>query len=165
MTQEKKSFKNVFEAASHLESHRQEEEKKEKISESIDEEVIARGKRMYDEILTGLDHAFRFNQITPSQLRAYVSRPQNFSQQEWKEIQEQKKKNEEMVKNLQSQIQSTREISLLVTQDPKLIEETSRFEKAEKEQQEAFPKTTPQTPPQKKSRSSRMTRRDWLNMH
>lgn len=146
MAQEKKEFKSLFDAVTDLEVRRQTKEKKDTKRDAQSEEM-KQGEKMHDEISLGLEHAFRFNDVTPSQFRAYISRPQNFSDEEWKALQKQKKQNDEMIKTLQERINSP------AFHPPQETQETSEI--------------VPEEIPQKKKikKSSTLSRRDWLNMH
>jgi predicted transcriptional regulator len=100
-----KDPKNIFEAAG---SGKKESE--EKGTFTTFEEIFSRCQKMHEEIANTLDENLERSKITPSAIRSYISRPQNFSQKDWKRVEEQKKKNEEMLKELTQKI-SHREIS------------------------------------------------------
>ncbi len=172
----KKEYKNLFDAVSHVESKRHENEKKEISSDSQEDGIMEKGKRLYDEIALGLEHAFRFNDVTPSQFRAYLSRPQNFSAQEWEEIQQQKEKNNELVDQLEEKMKA--EVAFeQIKQWEKEYQDRNSSEQVEEApekvpQEEDISHYSSQTStadirsekPEKKKKTP-ITRRGWLNMH
>ena len=113
MAKGKNEYKNLFEAVTDTEKkktlHTHLAAKENESSDTQTEVLFKAARTMYEEISLGLEHAFRFNDLTPSQFRAYLSRPQNFSQKEWADIQTEKKLNEEKLKNLLHRIQAIAE--------------------------------------------------------
>jgi hypothetical protein len=112
MTQDASKPHNIFEAASRLEKERREKTvKKQAPSKTVEpvqddslSSIFKRCHQMHKEIADSLDLALKRGGISPSQLRSYVSRPQNFSATEWQRIESQRSKNEKLLKELKNKI-------------------------------------------------------------
>jgi len=111
MVQNKKP-KNIFEAAgsgspdagSSKPGKKAEGKSEPKSKLASFDEIFSRCKAMHEEIADTVDKNLEKSKFTPSKLRAYTSQPQNFSQQDWKMIEKQKTKNEEMLKELSQKV-------------------------------------------------------------
>jgi len=127
-----KDPKNIFEAAG---SDKKKPE--EKSTPTSFEEIFSRCQKMHEEIADTLDKNLESAKISPSAIRSYVSRPQNFSQKNWKIVEEQKKKNEKMLNEL--------------------VQKVSRKKAVEAPEEKGKPKKG-------KKKRKVMTKRRWLKM-
>lgn len=112
MTQDASKPHNIFEAVSRLEKERREKQGKKEAQGKASEPpeggslqaIFQRCQQLHKEIADSLDQAFKSVGITQTQVRSYVGRPQNFSDRDWRQIEAQKKKNEEMIQNLKKRL-------------------------------------------------------------
>jgi hypothetical protein len=171
MTQDATKPHNIFEAASRIEKERREKEIQKQVPPPAAEPaqgtplaaIFQRCQQLHNEIAASLDQAFKKGGITSTQLRTYVSRPQNFSQRDWQRIEEQKKKTDGMLQNLKRKIEIQQ-----VEKMPRRIEEALETPPPQPKQEEELPpqpslpeKSLPK-PQMKKPRI--MTRRQWIGM-
>lgn len=158
MTQDASKPHNIFEAVSRLEKERRDKQAKKETQEKAAEppadsalqSIFQRCQQLHKEIADSLDQAFKSAGITPTQVRTYVARPQNFSDRDWRRIEDQKKKNEEMIQNLRKRLERGE------TENP-------REPPKEKGPPPSAPsKISPSKPPPKKPKV--VTRRQWIGM-
>lgn len=165
MIENNKKPKSIFEAASKLEKARL--QKKTGPSRPTDTEqvtiisdIFLRVQKIHEELANQVDALFSRSKIAPSAYRSYLSRPQNFSDRDWKLLLEQKKKNEELLKEL------ARKVGAKEPPSPKAIEPTQekKEEPTEKELTEEPPseEEIPKKPTTKKPKI--VTRRHWIGM-
>lgn len=108
MFENSKKPKNIFEAASHIEKARTQKKgplhppESEQIT--IVTDIVHKGRKLHEEIAAQVDSLFSRGKISPSDYRQYLSKEQNFSVQDWQKLDEQKKKNEELLRELAKQI-------------------------------------------------------------
>ncbi len=165
---------NIFEAASRLEKERR--AKKEEVQapqpfagpgeDSSLSAIFQRCRQLHKEIAESLEQAFKRGGITSSQVQQYVSRPQNFSERDWQQIEAQKKKNEEMLLALKEKIGGQLEGEQAPPPEAKKEEppppsppQPPEEQKPSSPQEEEKP---PPTPPRKKPKI--VTRRHWIGM-
>jgi hypothetical protein len=106
--------KSIFDTASELsKAHKQ---KKQDITiQKIDggdqtmaiKEMVRKGEAFHADLSTKIDTVFTVHQILPSKYRHYLSQQQNFSEKDWRALEEQRKKNEELLKALGKRIGRT----------------------------------------------------------
>lgn len=123
----------------------------------------------YNDLNASLDAIFRINEVDPHSFRHYISQPQNFSQQEWSDIQEGKRHVKAMLQNLEEQVHGPH-VDELMPQKGDL--ETSGLRPnsdeskiSEKEQQEKIVQDQKKSAPPKAQKGSALRRRQWLDMH
>jgi small-conductance mechanosensitive channel len=156
MTQNAPKPKNIFDAASNLEKERREKELKSRqvqreaqkpTQDDSLNEMFRQCQQIHKEISDSLDQAFKGSNVTSTQLRTFVSNPRNFSDQDWKNIEAQKKKNSQLLNDLERQMGARKPPSL----PPK------------KEEPPPSPEAPPPptTPPKK---PKIITRRHWIGM-
>lgn len=112
MSQNASKPHDIFEAASRIEKERRGKKPREQAPQPTVEPaeggslsaIFQRCKQLHQEIAESLDQAFKKSGLTPTQVRTYVSHPQNFSSNDWKQLESQKKKNEEMLLALKKRI-------------------------------------------------------------
>ena len=158
--------KNIFEAASSIAKARTQKKavEKEEITPelirareegeqiTVVSEIFHKGKKLHEEIASQIDSVFTKNKIAPSTYRNYLSRPQNFSAREWEQLDEQKKKNEVLLRDLSKKVKVkvTSPQSSAVAPEPSPTPEPKKEEAPEKK------------PPPKKAKI--ITRRQWIGM-
>jgi len=98
-----KNPKSIFEAAG-SKNKKSDQKSEEKSTLTSFEEIFSRCQKMHEEIVDTLEKNLQRSKVTPSALRSYISHPQNFSQQEWQSVEEQKKKNEKMLEDLTQKV-------------------------------------------------------------
>jgi hypothetical protein len=170
MAQDGKKPQNIFEAASQLEKKRHEKEAKKEappapaaapqpVQNPQLAEIFQRCKQLHNEITKSLDQAFKQGGITPTQLRTYVSRPQNFSQADWQSLEQQKKKTESMIQELKDKVEkgATGELP-----KPEQIRPETKEELPPSTRSPPPPETPPAKPPAKKPKI--ITKRQWIGM-
>jgi hypothetical protein len=160
---------NIFETASRLEKERREKQIKkqappptaEPAQNTVLSTIFQRCKQLHNEIAESLNQAFKNGGITSIQLRTYVSRPQNFSEKDWQQIEEQKRENEAMLLNLKKNFEAKKaeEETLRPQSKPENTDEEPPSHPLPSGEQ---PLTKPPTPHPKKPRI--MTRRQWIGM-
>lgn len=185
MTQDASKPHDIFEAASRLEKERREKEKRKqappKQAEPVQDASLAaifqRCRQMHEEIADSIDQAFKKGGVSPSQLRSYFSRPQNFSAKEWQRIEAERGKNERLLQDLKKRFRAREEESAPL---PTVPEKEGAPEKrppppSEEKPAEKPPKAPPkeeggpeapppppEKPPPKKPKI--VTRRHWIGM-
>lgn len=165
MPEESSRPKNIFDAASNIEKARIQKKtfsKKEDIESEYQEiaplkegreekstmaDIFLKSKKLHEELSSQVDTLFSKNKVTPSEYRKYLIKPQNFSQKDWQQIEEQRKKNESLLGMLAKRIG---------TKVPFTVEP-----KKESEPQSEKP-TSDTKPPAKKPKI--ITRRQWIGM-
>lgn len=105
MPHERESFSNIFDAASKLEkkSIKKQEAAVENLTELTDDELNARFdrcKELHNLMHDRIEKAFSDHRVTLSELRNYFDSPQNFSESQWRLIQEQKDEIKKQLKEL-----------------------------------------------------------------
>ena len=113
------------------------------------DEIFKRCQQIHEEIAESLDQAFKKSGISSTQLRAFASNPRNFSERDWRGIEEQKKTNSKLLQELQKKIEK---------------EEALPPQKKEQKNEEQGPiaPAPPQKSPTKKPKI--MTKRQWIGM-
>jgi hypothetical protein len=147
--------KNIFETASRIEQERNQEKKTSSSKTQAPKEDVAlaeifrRCHQMHKEITESLDRAFKQAGVTSGQLQKFVSKPRNFSSDDWNKVEEGKKQSEKMLTDLKSKIGAP--------QAP-----------VEQKKPSEPPKSTPEEPPQQpqpaKKKPKIITRRQWIGM-
>ena len=173
MTQDGKKPQNIFEAASQLEKKRREKEMSKEsppapsaapkpVQNTQLAEIFQRCKQLHNEITKSLDQAFKQGGITPTQLRTYVSRPQNFSHADWQRVEQQKKKTESMIQELKKKVEIGKSVELPKPEQkaPETAEEP--LPQPTQAQPQPSPQTPPAKPPTKKPKI--ITKRQWIGM-
>ena len=157
MTQNPPEPKNIFEAATRIEKERLEKEKvlpkapAGSQQEAMDE-IFNRCRQIHQELSDSLDQALRRSNLTPSQVRGYVADPHHFSDRQWRALEEQKKKNAELLQDLQKKIGAPapqKEGELPAKEPPK---------------QDGGAATPPPPPPKPPKKPRVVTRRQWIGM-
>lgn len=183
MAKDKKEYKNLFDAVSEIEGKKTTEDFGLKNNQDDLSQTFRRVEKMHEEISRGLEHAFRFNDLTPSQFRAYLSRPQNFSKQEWELIQREKKLNNERLKALLEKIHSAsqsvgnentshfeakdafeegEELSDKPLEPSKELVNVSKDGGPQEDKKEVSSEAQSSKEPKKRPR---LSKRNWINMH
>ena len=167
--------KNIFEAASKIEKVRARKEfapkketpqkegpKEELVGEErgkervIVSEIFLKGKKLHEEISSKVDFLFSKSKIAPSDYRQYVSRPQNFSQKQWQLLEEQRKKNENLLGELAEKIGA----KVPTIREPK--KEAEKPLPTKEKEPEKKPPEKEEKPKPKKPKI--ITKRQWIGM-
>ena len=172
MTQDASMPHNIFEAASRAEKERREKQVKmqapppaaKPAEDTPLTTIFHRCQQLHKEIAESLDQAFKQGGITSTQVRTFVSRPQNFSGKDWQRIETQKKKNEEMLLSLKKRIDAARpaEEPRPPTKSPE--EPPRNDEVGPSTPAQPSPGQPPPQPPPAPKKARIMTRRQWIGM-
>ena len=84
-----KKPENIFEAVSQFEKKLHEHEQTEPAQEPL-QALFQQCQKLHEELSTRIDREFERSGISERQYRAYINRPQNFSEKDWQRLQEQK---------------------------------------------------------------------------
>jgi hypothetical protein len=104
MTEEKEAYRNIFDAASKIERKKAQKEGSPGAAEGnasaknlppLTREDLAKKldqcKKMHKKIADKIEEAFVKNNISPAKLRDYLSSPKNFTDSQWRVIEEQRR--------------------------------------------------------------------------
>jgi hypothetical protein len=92
---------NIFEAVGRMAQKDQEGKEKKPL---VFEEMLRRCISIHEKLQTSVDTLLSQHHVLPSQYQEYIARPQNFSEEEWTRLEEQRRRNEQMLKDLRQQI-------------------------------------------------------------
>jgi len=67
-------------------------------------QIFERCKNLHNSLADSLEKKLKQSSLTPSKIRAYIKRPQNFSQRSWKFLETEKEKNSKKLKELLKKI-------------------------------------------------------------
>ncbi len=144
--------KSLFDTVSDIETDRDshdndslKEDKNRSAVPEVDAELALQGQKMYEDLSLRIEHAFRSNDVTPSAFRAYISRPQNFSSEEWEALQQQKKENDQLILQLEKSLRS------IVSSPIKETDSKIALKSTEKSSC-------------KENKKKPLTKRDWMDM-
>ena len=167
MSENSQKPKNIFEAASHIEKARAKKKSTPRVEETeqmtIITDIVHRGRKLHEELASQVDTLFARSKIAPSDYRRYLSKPQNFSAKEWQQLDEQKKKNADLLRELAQKVgaKTTKPPEPEEEIAPKLVEKRipPLKEEVSPHKEDAPPE---KKPPQKKPKI--ITRRHWIGM-
>ena len=139
------------------------EEAKEEKPIQIEEDsqtLFKKAMKLHEEVEIRLDHLLRFHDISEQKFYKYLSDPKNFTEEEWKQLEEERAENRRRIEKLCSQLPSGGKEVL-----QEYLESQQKKEKKTDEMHKTPSSEMPKKGPEQPRKKKAIPKHKWLNMH